>query len=95
LLIEGIFEYYRTSPNFGLLFFHGKSKISFFDKNGLGYNLGVFITNSSGHPEASSPFAANPENENLGPKNSKTQIVSQSDSIFICSVLCPTYCSWL
>jgi hypothetical protein len=40
---------------FGLLFSHGEKYVcNNFDKNGLGYMLGDFLTNSSGHPDKDS-----------------------------------------
>jgi hypothetical protein len=46
------FDNLQTIPNFGLLFFHGKSYALTLRTNGLGYILGDFFTNSSGHTAA-------------------------------------------
>jgi hypothetical protein len=44
-------EIYRSCPNFWAAFFTVKVKITtILTKNGLGYILGDFFTNSSGHP---------------------------------------------
>jgi hypothetical protein len=45
--LQWVVFYDRNSANLGLLF----RKVCFnFDKNGLGYSLGDFFTNSFGHP---------------------------------------------
>jgi hypothetical protein len=44
----GIFV--KITEIFGLLFSRGKSCLLIFTKNGLGYILGDFFTNASGHP---------------------------------------------
>jgi hypothetical protein len=49
LLLWAIF-YYRSSPNLGASFFRGKAPSSILTENRLGYILGDFFTNSSGHP---------------------------------------------
>jgi hypothetical protein len=44
---------YKSSPNCCATFVHGTSRIcmlTFFPRNGVGYMLGDFFTNSSGHP---------------------------------------------
>jgi hypothetical protein len=47
-----LFENYRRSKNFGLLFnYMYKLCVNFDLKTGLGYILGDFFTNSSGHPD--------------------------------------------
>jgi hypothetical protein len=43
------FENYGSGTNFGL-FVHSNSHVLIFTKNWLGYALGDFFTNSSGHP---------------------------------------------
>jgi hypothetical protein len=45
----------KISTNTCDTFFHGKSYVSMLTKNGLGYNLGDFFTNASGHPDAAFP----------------------------------------
>jgi hypothetical protein len=44
---------FRNSANiYWAPFFHGKICALIFTRNGLGYILGDFFTNSSGHPDA-------------------------------------------
>jgi hypothetical protein len=43
-------ENYRNSTNTLGYFFHGKICALIFTRNGLGYILGDFFTNASGHP---------------------------------------------
>jgi hypothetical protein len=40
---------YRINPNFGATFYHVKSYVLILTKNEVGYILGYFFTNSSGH----------------------------------------------
>jgi hypothetical protein len=44
------FKNYRSSAHFWATFFHGTSHVSILTKKMLGYILGDFFTNSSGHP---------------------------------------------
>jgi hypothetical protein len=48
-LLGAVFLTYRSSPHFWTTFFHCKSDVLILTKNGLGYILGDFFTNSSGH----------------------------------------------
>jgi hypothetical protein len=43
-------EKYTISPNVCVTYVQGKNYVSTLAKNGLGYILGDFLTNSSGHP---------------------------------------------
>jgi hypothetical protein len=47
-----IWENYRSSQFFGLLFPAVKAMYSLWQKTGLGLTLGDFLSNPSGHPEA-------------------------------------------
>jgi hypothetical protein len=49
-LFGQLFENYRASPKIWTTFFPRKKLCINFDKSGLGYILGDFFTNSSGHP---------------------------------------------
>jgi hypothetical protein len=49
---DSVLEKYRIAQIFGLRFPTLKSYIYFVQKLGLGYILGDFFTNSSGHPAA-------------------------------------------
>jgi hypothetical protein len=51
LFFEQFFDYYKSSQKNLYEFYYGKSYESLLAKNGLGYILGNFITNPSGHPE--------------------------------------------
>jgi hypothetical protein len=42
---------YRSNPTFWATSFHGKSCASVLTKNGSGFTLGDFFTNSSGHSD--------------------------------------------
>jgi hypothetical protein len=46
----GSFFHYKSSVNLWTTFFQVYSSIFILTKNGLGYSLGDFFTNSSGHP---------------------------------------------
>jgi hypothetical protein len=48
------FEHYRSIPHFCSTYFPSLEYVSILTKNGLGYRLGDFFTNSSGHPAGSS-----------------------------------------
>jgi hypothetical protein len=50
LVYPGLFENYRSNANFGATFFRSTSYVLIGTKHGLGYILGDFFTNSSGHP---------------------------------------------
>jgi hypothetical protein len=45
------FENYKSSAHLWGTFSHGTSYVLILTKNGLGYILGDFFTNSSGHPD--------------------------------------------
>jgi hypothetical protein len=49
-LLWALFENYKSSQNCWSTFSHVKSYVSSLTKTGLGYILGIFFTNSSGHP---------------------------------------------
>jgi hypothetical protein len=48
---------YRSCPNSLATFSHGKIYVQFLTRNGLGYILGVFFTNSPGHTEANESWS--------------------------------------
>jgi hypothetical protein len=47
--LGSFFKITELAEIFDLLFFHGKSSVLSLTNNGLGYILGEFYTNSSGH----------------------------------------------
>jgi hypothetical protein len=51
LTLDSFFcENYSNSKSHWTSCFHGKSCVLIFTRNGLGYVLGDFFTNASGHP---------------------------------------------
>jgi hypothetical protein len=52
------FENYRSITKVDATLFHGKSSLLILTENGLGYNLGDFLKNSSGHPADVLPASA-------------------------------------
>jgi hypothetical protein len=50
LLWAVFFQNHKSSPNFLATFFLSIDCVLFFSNIGLGYILGEFATNSSGHP---------------------------------------------
>jgi hypothetical protein len=53
----GVFFENDKKDNFFCYFTHGNSYVSILIKHGLGYILGEFFTNSSGHPACDEPMA--------------------------------------
>jgi hypothetical protein len=49
--IGRLFSSGSSAQTFGQLFFRGKSYVLIWARNGLGYTLGDFLANSSGHPD--------------------------------------------
>jgi hypothetical protein len=54
-------ENYRNSPQFCATYFQSRDYVSILTKNGLGYILGDYFTNSSGRPGLKSKEAGLPD----------------------------------
>jgi hypothetical protein len=50
-----LFVNYKSGQNFGAAFYHRKSYTIIWTQNGLGYILGDFLANASGHPDWFAP----------------------------------------
>jgi hypothetical protein len=66
--IGQFFESYKSSTTCWATFCYGKSCILFWTKTGLGYTLGDFFTNSSGHPGPRPQNESKVEGDNVDSK---------------------------